>query len=108
MAQSFEEAERNYEVVLEAALAGLTDEWGVRAHRQHKTWDGAAYAGKITRARKAVGSYENSGQGGPTGFWFDDPTDRAAFEAEAQRLLPTIDFEREDMLLTAMLLRSGK
>lgn len=104
----FEEAKRLYLAKLDAAVAGLTDEWGVRAHRQHKTSDGVAFVGKLTRAGKAVGAYENSGQGGPTQFWFDEPNHRAAFSGEAERLLPGIAIEREDHLLLALLERAGK
>lgn len=104
----WEQANRDYEAKLAAAIAGLTDEWGVRAHRQHGTSDGVAFVGKLTRFGKTVGSYENSGQGGPNQFWFDKPADREAFYAEADRLLPTIAFEREDHLLSAILERAGK
>ncbi len=98
MTAPFDEFARAYEAALAAAIAGLTGEWGVRAHHQHKTWDGVAFVGKITRAGKVVGSYENSGRGGSTSFWFDDKAVGVAFSAEADRLLPTITFEREDML----------
>jgi len=84
------EHERDYEAQMAAAAASLSDEWGVRDYRAHRTRDGVAFVFTLTRSGRPVAWVEDSGRGGGPFVQFQDRRSPEAllWEAEADRLFP--------------------